>query len=78
MPAAMPDVPKMQTSIDTNSQAPVTVRFRCWTAFGNTAYMRGQEAGFTSWEAEQLVRRGKAVIVHHLDRSPVQQAPVTK
>jgi len=42
----------------------VTVRFRRWHAFGPTAYMRGQEAGFSPAEAEKLQRLGIGIIVH--------------
>ena len=69
--AASADAPKMQTSIDTNSEAPAMVRFRRWTAFGNTAYLRGQEAGFSLHDADLLSRRGAADIVHRASRAPV-------
>ena len=53
----------MQTSIATYHEAPATVRFRRWTAFGGTAYMANQIAGFSVGEAEVLERHGRAVII---------------
>lgn len=62
-----------QTSVDRYEPSEATVRFRRWFAFGNTAYLRGQEAGFSMAEATVLARRGVADIVHarELNRSMV-------
>ena len=67
---AAAEPPKMQTSIADYVQAPATVRFRRWTSYGNTAYLRGQEAGFTLHEAEMLERRRAADIIHRASHGP--------
>lgn len=55
-----------QTSLASRAPTPennVTVRFRKWTTHGNTAYQRGQFAGFSERDAAILVRNGAADIV---------------
>lgn len=73
------DPPRPQTSIDTYTPTEVTVRFRRWTAWANTAYLRGQEAGFSAREADDMKRRGVPIdIVTVLDRAPATARMVTK
>ncbi len=55
------DIP--QTSLASRAPTPlneVTLRFRQWTMVGNTAYQRGQFAGFSRKQADLLIRAGKA------------------
>ncbi len=42
---------------------PVTVQFKRWTAFLDTAYQKNQFAGFSEEHAQQLVKMGAARIV---------------
>jgi len=64
--AAQASAPVPQTSLDTFKPPSdeVTVRFRKWCAYASTAYQRGQLAGFRAAQAEELVRRGVATVVH--------------
>jgi len=74
--APAPPAPVIPNTSLANAEAPhdqKTVRFKRWQTVGATAYMRGQEAGFSPREAEQLVRRGVAVIVH--DRAAMVSDP---
>lgn len=58
------------TSVAANAMGPheATVRFNKWVAHGNTAYQKGQHAGFHINEARELERRNLAVIVQHPSR----------
>jgi hypothetical protein len=60
-----PGRPVEQTSLAARNTAPdeVTVRFTRWTPFNNTAYQRGQFAGFRAAVARRLVVEGAAVVV---------------
>lgn len=47
-----------QTSVDTYTPTDYTVQFRRWSQWGNTAYLRGQQAGFSALEVREMQRRG--------------------
>lgn len=66
------------TSIDVYRPTEVTVMFRRWTAFNNTAYMRGQTAGFSRHEAAALRARGLVDIVEAQAAVGAAPARVTK
>ena len=67
-----------QTSIDSYRPAEVTVRFRRWTAFNGTAYMRHQEAGFARHQIAELERQGIVDIVHVTPRELSPKVMVRK
>lgn len=75
-----PSVAVEQTSIDTYQPSEVTVRFRKWTAFNGTAYMRGQQAGFPRSQVADLERRGIVEIMQVAERdiAPGMRRSVTK
>jgi hypothetical protein len=72
--------PIQQTSIDEYVPSEVTVRFRKWTAFNGTAYMRGQQAGFPRAQIAELERRGIVEVVQATarDAAPGLRRSVTK
>ena len=76
--AAPPDRPVEQVSVDSYTPSEVTVRFRRWTAFNGTAYMRFQQAGFPQAQVAELVRQGVVDIVHTRDNAPGMRRAVTK
>ncbi|WP_424139892.1 hypothetical protein [Roseomonas chloroacetimidivorans] len=59
----MRDIPRTSVAGYQRHPQEVTLQFRRWHAHGSTAYQRGQQAGFLRPQAEELVRRGIAVIV---------------
>ena len=82
--SSLPVVPNYeQTSIaDRRPDDPdeVTVQFTRWCAHLNTAYQKGQFAGFKRAVAQQLVASGAAVLVQTTmqQRSAAERFMVTK
>lgn len=76
--ATTKEIPK--TSLANRGSRPddVTVKFRVWTAHGNTAYQKGQFAGFPIAIAEQLERAGRVIIDPGYQRVPVSERMVRK
>lgn len=58
-------MPVPQSSVVTRFRHPqeVTVRFKRWTQVGQTAYQKGQCAGFLRPAAEAMVRKGVCEIL---------------
>ena len=78
-PALTTDKPVAQTSLDTYQPTDLTVRFRRWTAFQSTAYLRGQEAGFSRAQVAEMQRRGLPIeIVIPVERQERVGRSVTK
>ena len=67
MSPTMANVP--QTSLGAHVPFPneVTVQFRRWYAHANTAYQRGQQAGFPAPVAEEMVRKGVGLVVPQVE-----------
>jgi hypothetical protein len=59
-----PTAPIPQTPLAARGMSPgeVTVQFTRWTAYGMTAYQRGQYAGFSLAVAQKLVAERRAVL----------------
>jgi predicted metal-dependent phosphoesterase TrpH len=69
-----------KTSLATRGTPPgeVTVQFRRWTAYGQTAYQRGQFAGFPASVAEQMERAGAVVLDPAYRREPATNRMMRK
>ena len=66
-PTLVHAAPVAKTALAERGDPPgqITLRFRRWFSDGRTAYMRGQEAGFSAGEADRILnaRPPAAVIV---------------
>jgi hypothetical protein len=74
-PITLEAKPIMQTSLGSrrSSEGEVTVQFRKWTAHGNTAYQKGQYAGFPIAVALGLRDRGAVILDPAFGREPANK-----
>lgn len=79
-PQTLQDRVVERTSLATRGTAAdeVNVQFRRWTAHGNTAYQKGQYAGFPIPVAEALAARGAVIIDPGYRRGTIADRMVQK
>jgi hypothetical protein len=80
MPSRKVSVERTSLGNRNDSMGEVTLRFNRWHAHGNTAYQKGQFAGFSRPEAQRLIASGVAILAETAEqrRNAADRFMITK